>query len=244
MDNFDLKLQEKDVLGGIDRLLINVGMAIIAFIPTYFILIFRPSRMAYMLSGEEPDGRKGLILGPGIMFVFSVLFTIGLAYILKDVAKVDVAPTETVNNGPKGGGIRTALSEGNFWRSIILTLPFYFVALLIGVIFQIVHLICGQKTNLTKAVGVGLYALSTFLPIIFLTVPTNNLVKKEYAAAYVGSMIVGLFVIIFPWQFYSFSRVAFKNEKGGAIAVSALTCLLVLVTLVLFGIVGSTLNSD
>ena len=62
MDKYDLDLEEKNLVGGIDRLLVNFGMAAIAQFPTYFYLIFKPKTMGYMLRGEETTVVKDLNL--------------------------------------------------------------------------------------------------------------------------------------------------------------------------------------
>ncbi len=72
MNGPDLELNEKNLVGAIDRLVVNVGLAFLSVVPTLCLLIVMPGRLSKLLVEDEPDGRKGLILAPGIFFIAAV----------------------------------------------------------------------------------------------------------------------------------------------------------------------------
>ncbi len=225
MDEFDLDVEEKNIVGGLDRLLINIGMAFVAIIPTYFYLIFRPKAMCYMLRGEEADGRQGLKLGPGVTFIFAILILLGVKYIFRDAVNSSVAPAnvETV-----GSAISSAISDGNIWQSIVLSLPLFFAALICGVSFHISHRVLGKISNLTQALGIGFYTLSTFLLIILpIGVVSDKFGSESTQTSIAAAFFVISFLLVMPWQIFSFSRHAFGNSRGGAAAVTLVSSILI-----------------
>jgi len=239
MDKYDLDLEEKNLVGGIDRLLVNFGMAAIALFPTYFYLIFKPKTMGYMLRGEEADGRQGLKLGPGITFIFTILVILSVGYYFRDVPPPPLDPAEIT---PPNKGLRAAVTEGNFWRAIILSLPIYLSGLVFGVLFHISHRLFGKPCNLTLAVGVGLYVISTALVVLIpLGSFIENLIDKDSGEIYIVIPLFAVLVIL-PWQTFSFSKHAFGNKTGDAAAMALVCNILLILTVSVIGILHSVLN--
>lgn len=235
MNKFDLEVNEKDLFGGIDRLLVNFGMLLIAFFPTHLTLLFRPKKIAPLLVNNEPDGRKALLLGPGITLILTVLFLVSVVYIANDVFKIGgaaVDPTEVEN---KRGGIRDAIVQGNFWRTIILASPVFLIALLIGVIVQVSHVMCRLNVNLTQSVGIGFYILSTSVVFLIAMGITDDLIGGEPSMFLIFGFVVSLFFIVVPWQIFNFSHHVFGNAKGSAAAVAILCAFAFLVCMAFFG---------
>lgn len=242
MDEFDLDVEEKDVIGGLDRLLVNIGMAIIALLPTYFYLIFRPKVLCPLLLGEEVDGRAGLKLGPGVTFILSILFLLTMGYLFKDMAAPDVDP-EAVKKG--ASRLREAISEGNIWRSIVLSLPFYFAALIIGLIFFLTHRLFGKTANLAQSISIGLYMISTLLFLMtFIGILENTLDGGDAVYLIMGLYALIMFLGVVPWQLFSFSRHGFGHAKGDAAAMALVSFILLLVTLTAVALVGSQLSAS
>lgn len=65
--------ENPNVVGGLDRLVVWAGLAILAVLPTLFTVICTPWRAAPLLGGERPEGREGYVLGPGVFFVAAVI---------------------------------------------------------------------------------------------------------------------------------------------------------------------------
>lgn len=236
MDKIDLDIEHKNIFGGIDRLLVNAGMIIIAFIPTYFYLIFKPKTMSYMLRGEEPDGRESLRLGPGLTFILTLLFVIAVGHLTREMLAQPPNPERTEVTRK---GIRMAVSEGNLWRSVILSFPFYLAALIFGCIIHISHRLCRKNSNLTQSVGIGLYTLSTLLLLIVpLGISSDYYGSDSHKAALFTTIPIITFFIILPWQIFSFSKQAFGNSRSAAILVAVVSLVLVFLILIVFGIIA------
>ena len=242
MDQYDLDVEKKDVIGGLDRLLVNVGMSIIALFPTHYYLIFKPKILCPMLLGEEEDGREGLKLGPGVTFILSILFLLTMGFLFKDVGATNVDP-EAVKKG--GSGLRAAISEGNIWRSIVLSLPFYFAALVTGVIFFLTHRMFGVAANLAQSISIGLYMVSTFLFLIaFIGIPGESLSGENAVLVFIAIYIFIKFLVIMPWQLFSFSRYAFGQNKGTAAAMAFASYILLFVAFFIVLLIFSQLSEQ
>lgn len=240
MKKIDLEAERKDIIGDLDRLLISIGMAIISLFPTYFYLIFRPKLLCSMLLGAEVDGRERLKLGPGITFILTIGVLLIVGYVVKDIAAQNITP-ESSETARKG--IRGSLSEGNIWRSVILSLPFYLSALAVGLIFHLSHMLFKKTSNLSQAVGIGLYVVSTILLLIAgIGMTSENLGGSETSLIISGILIVTLAFLVLPWQFYSFSRHAFGNSRGAALGISIFVFITIWFAFALVAVVGSQIS--
>ncbi len=235
MDKFDLEGNEKDLFGGIDRLLVNFGMLLIAFFPTHLTLLFRPKKIAPLLVNNEPDGRKALLLGPGITLILTVLFLVAVVYMANDVFNIGADAVDPTEVESKRGGIREAIVQGNFWRTIILASPIFLIALAIGVIVQLSHLICRLNVNLTQSVEIGFYMLSTSVLFLIGMGISDDLMGGEPSILVISGFVVSLFFVIVPWQIFNFSHHVFGNPKGSAAAVAMLSAIAFLVCMAFFG---------
>jgi len=241
MKKIDLESERKDVIGDLDRLLVSAGMALVSLFPTYFYLIFRPRVLCSMLLGAEVDGRERLKLGPGITFILTIGLLLFVSYFLKDVADQTI-DSDVAQSARKG--LRSSISEGNIWRSVILSLPFYFAALVAGVIFHLIHRLLEKASNLAQSLGIGLYVLSTALFIIaIIGIPLEEFGAENSQNLYVLLTMTLIIFVIVPWQFFSFSRHAFGHSKGVAAVIASISIGLILLTLLSVGVIGSQLST-
>jgi len=218
MEQFNMNLEEKNIISGLDRLLISVGLAFIALLPTHFYLIFKPRALVHLLRGDTAEGRHAIKLGPGVTFVLTFLFLLGVSYFFRDV--LEYRPATTIED--KGSsGIRSAISEGNIWRSIILALPFYLTALVFGLLLHTCHFVLRLKSDLVASVGAGFYLLSTILLFVVpLGVMEETQVPSKIQAIITTVLLMSLVFAVWPWQIYNVSKHAFNNSKGKAILVA------------------------
>ena len=237
MDDLEIDPEEKNFIGNLDRAVVNFGLVCFAIFPTLVFLVFRPKALVPLLRGEMPDGRDGLKLGPGITFILAVLLLLIIGMVLRDPAAAELAAED--RNG--AGGIRAAIAEGNLWRSIILSLPLYFVALTLGLIVQASHLIIRQKADLRQAFGIGLYGLSTLMTLI---IPLGMASERYGIESGVGGTVIAIFFIavgtIVPWQIFSFSRHSFGNPIWAAIGAAIVSLILVFLAFIGLGVFVAT----
>ncbi|MEO0466044.1 MAG: hypothetical protein AAF216_05840 [Pseudomonadota bacterium] len=239
MDDDDLDLNEKNVVGSIDRSIVNFGLVIVALVPTYFHLIFSPRKMVPLLRGEAIDGRQGLRLGPGITFIFTILVLLGVGFLFRNIGSPELVGVEP---GEDSSGMRSAVAEGNLWRSIVLSLPFYFMALFFGVVVHVSHLVAQKHTDIAQAIGIGLYVFSTLVLLIVPFGISLETIASETVRTGVLLVVflVGFFAVL-PWQLFSFSRHAFQNSAPAAAAVTALCLVLIFIALIGFGVLVAVL---
>lgn len=237
MNELDVDLEQKNIVESIDRSIVNFGLAFIAILPTYFYLILSPKKMVPLLRSDVAVGRMELKLGPGITFLLTILVLLGFGYVLRGAANPDQVLAETNSSS---SGIRSAVGEGNLWRSIILSLPLYFAALLLGVLVHLSHLIIRKKSDLAQAVGIGLYTLSMVLLLVIpiSTFGENIEVESVRTNIIFAAVLLSIFGIM-PWQIFSFSRHAFGNSNRASAAVAIICVVVILLALILVGIVMS-----
>ena len=241
MDDLDVDTEQKNLVGGIDRAVINIGLICLLIFPTYFFLIFRPKAFVPLLRGEAEDGRDGLKLGPGVTFVLTILLLIAAGYLFRADPATD--PTADLDPGVSSG-IRQALAEGNLWRSIILSLPLYFAGLVIGLIVKTTHMLFRRTADLRQAIGIGLYILSTLLILIIpLGIASDRFEIESSEFEFVAGAFVIFVIGIVPWQIYSFSRHNFGNGRWLAALISIASFVLFFISMAVLGFFVSTFDS-
>jgi len=226
-----MQSEQKDFIVGLDKSLLTVGMAIVAFFPTIYLLIFRPKIMVSMLSAEA--GREGVRLGAGITFILALLLYLVVGYTFKEVGASAVTQPE---NGYKGLG--SAVGAGNIWQSIVLAFPVFLAALFVGVVFNLIHKLFKNEVDLTSSVRIGFYILATLMTVIGLIgIPLESFGVETFAF-----ILFPMLISIHTWQFYSFTRHSFGSSKGTAIVVGMLSVFMILIILVLIGIIAATIS--
>lgn len=89
-------LEDKNIVGGIDGLVVSLGLAILAVLPTLFIVTFMPWRAASLVAGDRPSGRVGYILGPGIFFVAAIVSTLAVSSLVPNAPSPPVASEQVI----------------------------------------------------------------------------------------------------------------------------------------------------
>ena len=240
MDQPDINLEDRNAVGNLDRGVVSFGLIFLAIIPTYLLLIFRPRALAPLLNGDGMDSRSGLKLGPGVTFVFTILVLLAIGYMVRDVAS---SATVAADAPPTSSGIRSAVSEGNLWRSIILSLPLYIAALILGVTVHLAHMLLRKTSHLREAVGIGLYALSTLLLVVIPLGISAESLETEGARANIIVVLglVSIFIIL-PWQIFSFSRHGFGNSARAAAAAAGTSMALLFIGIIASGLIASAVR--
>ena len=71
MSGPSLDLEKPNLIGGLDKLVTNFAISAIAVVPTFLTCIVKPWRLRALIDQDLPDGRRGLLLGPGAYFPLS-----------------------------------------------------------------------------------------------------------------------------------------------------------------------------
>jgi len=133
MSNDDhIEITKYNALGGLDRFVTNIALAIVSVFPTFAIGVVQPWRLAPLIVNDASEGRKGVLLSPGAFFVVALTVVLVLA------AVVSTEETLAWNGsliGPDWAvSVASAAAEGNIWKTVSKITPVFLVAVFWGVI--------------------------------------------------------------------------------------------------------------
>lgn len=251
MDQFEVDLEEKNLVGGLDRLIINVGVAIMAVIPTFFYSILSPKKLGPLLSGDtEPDGRRGMLLGPGVFFFLTTILTMLILNLLRPEASAESSTVETdvassavreasYSFGAKLGqiqrGIYENLVDGNIWSAIVFAVPIYLFAVYLGVIGGIIFNRVSDKWTYKDSMGAGLYVIASWILllivsifILFGVIPAIDPLLQ----ALIFFIVILVSIMIIPWQYYCFVEHKTQADDGQIIPRAMLMVIALIVGLI------------
>ena len=200
-----MPLEGENSITGLEALITNLSLSIIAVLPTVFLAIFLPKRLVSMIAAKKPISRKGMILGPGVYFlasIFLLVLFLNLANSATDALESQYTPS--------GDGLTSAATSGSYVNFAIKTLPIYAVGILLALLNFIILRFAGPQWTLRTALASSFYSVGTILIIGF--IPTILLTYFDPAGSWpFGAPITGtvfLFsVMLIPlWHGYHFVR--------------------------------------
>jgi len=180
MSGPSLDLEKPNAIGGLDRLVTNFALSVIAVIPTFLTCIVMPWRLRPLIDQDDPDGRNGILLAPGAYFPLSLMVSFIVAAVL-------ATPETLSHNGAFIGpglavAVQTAASEGDIWKIVATIMPIYGIAMFIGLIGAIFKRWADQNWTLRVSLRAAFYVMGTLTSWLILTtavidliiVPTKN----------------------------------------------------------------------
>ena len=214
MSGPDIDLEKPNVLGGLDRLATQTAIAILAVFPTFLTCVFRPSRLRPLIDKIEPDGRKGVLLSPGVFF-FVALF---VAFIIAAM----MSTSETINyNGSYIGpdlavSVQKAASEGNIWKLVGTILPIYGATIMLGLLGMILKPFAKQDWSLQTSIRAAFYVMGVLVSWMLLTTAVIDLIQLKAESGKNMSFLYGFAVVpaiaTFLYMYAGFFR------HGGALS--------------------------
>jgi hypothetical protein len=153
----ELDTNQKNIIGAIDKFAENIALAALSVFPTFYNLIVKPWHLAPLLINQEPDGRKGMLLGPGVFFIFAIaLVMIG--------AGLFVTPEILKSNGGFLGPayanrVSKAAADGEIWQVLSMMGPIYILAILFGTIARTFKHFIGPWWTLQTSIRAGFYVM-------------------------------------------------------------------------------------
>ncbi len=226
---------QRNLVGSLDRFVLNLAMALLCVFPTLADLVLRPWRIAPLLKTQLNEGRKGPYLGPGVFFIASItLFTVLASF----TVTAETLASNTSLIGPAfAQRIGAAVRDGEAWQVAGLIAPFFGVAALFGAIIYAVGYVSTERWTLPMALGASLFQMATTICWI---IATSALID-QLAANTAGGLATRLYdfntlpIILIPgWQFFWFFRVAGSNSiprAFGLAAAALVLCALPLIAL-------------
>ena len=225
MSDPDIDLEDRNPLGGIDLLTTGVGMAVIAIIPTFLASIFTPWKLTSMLSENVPDGRKGLLLAPGVYFVLMLAAT--MIFVGLTATDDTVARDGSLIGPGLARSISDAASEGNVWKTLLRIAPIFLFALSLGVIGRLFTRWIGTWWTLRTSVRPSFYIIAPFVSFVVLL---GAIFEQIVAASDNRILLSTLYgysstpIVLLPfWMYAAFLKFAGQMSWVRSVIISVLT---------------------
>lgn len=217
-----LDFEEKNAIGGLDRLVTNVALAAISVFPTLGAAIATPWRLAELLSSDEPDGHKNMLLSPGAFLPLSLTVVLLLAAIFSS------SETVASNGGAIGPGLAVAVAsaagEGDLWRTVSLIAPIYAIAIAIAALSQILRTFIGQWWTLRTALRAAFYQVAVTICWIVLSSAAIDAYRVSSSNHELGNLLYSINAIpIFGlslWMYFWFFDSDSETSKLKSVALS------------------------
>ena len=227
-----IDLVEKNVLGGLDRFVTNIALAVVAVFPTFAVGIFQPWKLAPLLEADEPEGRRGALLSPGVFFV------IGLTVVLILVAAVSTEETLAWNGsliGPDWAvSVASAAGEGNIWKTVSKITPVFLLAILWGVVGVSLKKWAGSGWTFAVSIRAAFYVITILISYLILISAAFDFVTVHLERPEITRLVYNILPPTIPlyilWTYFWFFR-AGENVSAKKAAVLSSSMLAILAAL-------------
>lgn len=237
MPNDEIHLEDKTAVGGLDRLVTNVSLAIVAVFPTFATCLVMPWKLVPQLTADEPNGRQGYLLSPG------AYFPICLTVMLLIAAALTTDATLARNAGTIGPkmamNIATTASDGDLWGTISILAPLYFIAIPAGVMGLVIQKWSGSWWTLRTSMRAAFYQMTTSISWIILSSATIDQITVSTGNQNLSATLYPLNSIVIVgsafWIYFWFLK------RGGDLSIR-LSALLGATILIMIGLFVGLLN--
>lgn len=224
MSGPSLDLEKPNMIGGLDRLVTNFAISVIAVIPTFFMCIAKPWRLKPLLDGDDPDGRMGMLLAPGAFFPLALMLSFFIAALL--------ATPETINTNSSYIGpdlavtVQSAASTGDVWKIIATIMPIYGMAVFFGLLAMTLKPWIGQEWTLRVSIRAGLYIIGVLTSWIIFVTAAGDLMQLSTGSYKTASLLYKIVIVptvgsVF-WMYFGFfyNTESVSKLRSGALSVA------------------------
>lgn len=234
-NNDEIEIEKRSVIGGLDRFVTNIALAIVSVFPTFAIGIVQPWRLTPLIVNDEPEGRNGALLSPGAFFV------VGLTVVLVIAAVLSTEETLAWNGsliGPDWAvSVASTAAEGNIWKTVSKITPVFLVAVFWGVIGGIFKKWVGSWWTLRVSIRAAFYFVTILVSYAILmsavfdaiTVHLNKPEVSQFAYKVLPLTVVFFISWFYFWVFKS------DDNMSGKRAFVLSTGMSILLLTILFG---------
>jgi|GEM_PF-3060014 len=214
MSEPSLELDKPQAIATLDRLTTNVALSLVAVIPTFFVCILQPWRVAKLVRDDHPEGRSGMLLSPGAYFPLSLLVSMIAGAVL---TTPEIADYNGAYLGPDLAlSIQAAMSEGDIWKTIAIIMPIYGFAVLAGALGVILKVFASEDWSLRTSLRTVFYVVGTFVSWVILSTAAIDLVRVHSQNRDLVNTLNGIVPVlalgVMVWMFFWFFR------KDGALS--------------------------
>lgn len=208
MSGPSLDLEKPNAIGGLDRLVTNFAISVIAVFPTFWTCIFMPWRLTPLLEQDDPDGRMGMVLAPGAFFPLAMMISFMIAAVL---ATPETLSTNSSFIGPGlAVAVQTAAVEGDIWKIIATVMPIYGMAIVIGVLGTVLKPSAHKDWTLRISLRASFYVTAVLNSWIILTTAAIDLIQLSTGNFKLGSLLFSALPIptmtFLIWAYFWFFR--------------------------------------
>lgn len=208
MPGLEIDMEEKNAVGGLDRLVTNIALAVVAVFPTLLTAIAAPWKLVPLLTDDEPDGKNGMLLSPGAFLV------LGVTVVLLFAATITTSETIASNTGAIGPGlavaVENAVSDGNVSKTASLIAPIYILAISIGIIAQLARKWAGEWWTLRTSMRAAFYQTGVTVCWIILSSAAIDAYRVSSGDNETGSILYSLNSLpifgLSVWMYFWFFR--------------------------------------
>lgn len=208
MSGPSLDLEKPNAIGGLDRLVTNFAISLIAVYPTFWTCIVKPWRLTPLLERDDPDGRMGILLAPGAFLPLALMISFIIAAVL-------ATPETLSTNGSFIGpglavAVQTAAAEGDIWKIIATVMPVYGTAIVIGLLGTVLKPWAHKDWTLRASLRASFYVITVLISWMILTTAIVDLVRLHTDNFGLGSLLFKLLIppafIFLVWAYFWFFR--------------------------------------
>ena len=232
MSGPDLDLDKPNAIDGLDRLVTNFGLAIIAVFPTLGMAVAMPWRLAPLLADEYPNRHQRMVLGPGAFFPLALFLTLL-------VSAVFATPEILQTNGSFiGPGLAVAVSkaaaEGDIWKIVGTVMPIYAFSVGLGLLSSSLSLISSPWLTVRVSLRAAFYVIGTVISWIILSTAAIDLLQLRFEDRNITSVLYAWNIVpmlaIYLWMYFWLYRRAGDVSllKSGLMTVGNMASLAVL----------------
>lgn len=229
--------EERTAFGALDKLVVNGAMIAACVVPTMIIGLVTPWKLTPLITADEPTGRRGVILAPGLFFLVAIIgsvFLAGAAFTdaLSNPAAVQsetVKKTATFFGTRDAMAVAQAVAQGEFTKVLLVIAPIFLLAVFSAVLSRSARPFLGAHWTLQASIRAWLYFTGIAISFIFLMFA---LAKLASAGSVIGNSLSGD-VPMLLFLLYFFASIFRKGFEAPAVKTTAATgvCLVSLVLL-------------
>ena len=233
MSGPSIDLEERNPLGGLDRLATGVGLAILAVFPTLFSTLFLPWKLGPLLVADDPEGRRGMILAPGAYLILSLGV---ILIIVGSLVSPEYAQYDGGMIGPRlAADVSSAAKDGDVWLTLSRIAPIFIISIGFGAIGRLLTRWAGDWWDLRVSLRASFYALSTAICWIVLSSLAMDMVRRIQAKSELSATPPAILPLLVIGSVYWIYFWCFRSGGSPSIARSAaLTAAMFLLTVLAF----------
>lgn len=229
--------EDRTAFGALDKLVVNGAMIAACVIPTMIIGLITPWKLTPLISADEPTGRRGILLAPGLFFLVAIIgsvFLAGAAFtdVLSDPTAMQTVQKKATFFGTRDAmAVAKAVAQGEFTKVLLVIAPLFLLAVFSATLSRSARPFLGDRWTLQASIRAWLYFTGIAISAIFLSFA---LAKLASAGSVIGNSLSGdvpmlLFLLYFFGSIFrkGFDTPAIKTSAATVVCLTSLVVLLI-----------------